>query len=402
MNVAPPKPKIDFDALRGYRLDRIREGLRANDVALAVLVSPTSLRYAVDCREYQSFQSRIPTLYLFVPVEGPVVLHGAALRDYPLVDEYRRPRRLSVFDGGLALADRARAFAADLVHELDSLGLRRDCSRVALEMLNPSAVLAVQSAGLTAVDATPVVEWARSIKAPEEIACMRHAIAVAEHGIAQMREAMRPGIRENELWSVLHQVNVAHDGDWIDGRMLASGPRTNPWLQETSDRVIEAGDLVAFDTDMIGPFGYCADISRTWRCGEGTPSNAQRDLYQRAYEEVQHNIDLIRPGLGFREFSERAYGHSCEFVAHRYPCLAHGVGMSDEYPKIYYREDWDRDGYDGVIEEDMTLCVESFVGSDQGGEGVKLEEMVKVTRSGCERLSRYPFDEALLGRTALA
>ena len=45
----------------------------------------------------------------------------------------------------------------------------------------------------------------------------------------------------------------------------------------------------------------------------------------------------------------------------------------------------------------MVLCVESFTGSDRGGEGVKLEQMVLVTDSGCEALSTYPFEEALLG-----
>ncbi len=46
----------------------------------------------------------------------------------------------------------------------------------------------------------------------------------------------------------------------------------------------------------------------------------------------------------------------------------------------------------------MTVCVESFTGSDQGGEGVKLEQMVRVTADGCELLTDYPFDERLLGR----
>ena len=132
---------------------------------------------------------------------------------------------------------------------------------------------------------------------------MRHSIAVAEHGMARMREATQPGIRETELWALLHQVNVAHDGDWFDGRMLCSGPRTNPWLQEATPREIEAGDLVAFDTDMIGPFGYCADISRTWLCGPAKPTDGQREVYRRAWEEVHHNIELIRPGLSFFEFT---------------------------------------------------------------------------------------------------
>ena len=71
---------------------------------------------------------------------------------------------------------------------------------------------------------------------------------------------------------MLHAENIRRGGEWIETRLLASGPRTNPWFQECGAAVIEAGDIVAFDTDLIGPYGYCADISRTWLAGDGRPS----------------------------------------------------------------------------------------------------------------------------------
>ena len=43
----------------------------------------------------------------------------------------------------------------------------------------------------------------------------------------------------------------------------------------------------------------------------------------------------------------------------------------------------------------MTLCVESFIGDEAGGEGVKLEEHCLVTEDGLEVLSQYPFEAAL-------
>ena len=389
------RPEIDLEALRAYRLGRLRDGLKERDIAFCVLVNPISLRYAVDCREYQGFQSRIPAMYLFAPAEGPVVLFGASGRDYDGVDDYRPAAKLSAFEGGLDLSGHARALAGAARDFLAELGLSRE-RRVAVEMLNPSAALAMLQAGLDPVDAEPVVERARSIKSGEEIRCMRHSIAVAEFGMARMREALEPGIAETELWSILHQVNAAHDGDWFDGRMLCSGPRTNPWLQEATGRRIEAGDFVAFDTDMIGPFGYCADISRTWLCGPAEPTAEQRDVYRRAHDEVRHNVDLLRPGVTFFEFMEKAYRQPERFVARRYPTPCHGVGMSDEWPKLHHRHDRDAGAYDGAIEENMTLCVESYCGSDRGGPGAKLEEMVLITADGREPLTSYPFEEALL------
>ena len=112
---------------------------------------------------------------------------------------------------------------------------------------------------------------------------MQSAMDVCDLAIARMRSALQPGITENQLWSLLHETNIAHGGEWIECRLLSSGPRTNPWFQESADRVIQAGDIVGFDTDLVGPFGYLADISRSWICPGGrTPTDRHRRLYLRA------------------------------------------------------------------------------------------------------------------------
>ena len=85
--------------------------------------------------------------------------------------------------------------------------------------------------------------------------------------------------------------------------------RTNPWFQECGPRVIEDGDLVGLDTDPIGRYGYCADISRTWRCGDGRPAERRgtRRLYGLAMQQIATNTALLKPGLGFRELAEIAF-----------------------------------------------------------------------------------------------
>ena len=211
-----------------------------------------------------------------------------------------------------------------------------------------------------------------------------------------MREALRPGITEIELWSILSESNLRLGGEWLEGRALGSGHRTNPWSPDASHKMIRAGELVAFDTDMIGPFGYSADISRTFHCGPGKPSAEQRELYRLAYEEVQHNIALVKPGVSYREFTEKAWKPPADCVPIRYSVVAHGIGLCDEFPALYYPADYELWGYDGVIEEGMTLCIESYIGRVGGRQGVKLEEQVLVTAGGCELLSSFPFEEALL------
>jgi Xaa-Pro aminopeptidase len=224
---------------------------------------------------------------------------------------------------------------------------------------------------------------------------MQASMDVCEAGVLSMHEALEPGITENGLWAKLHETNIRLGGEWIETRLLSSGARTNPWFRECSMRQIEKGDMVSFDTDLIGPYGYCSDMSRAWVCGE-KPNDEQRRLYAKAYEQIEHNISVLKTGMTFREVSEKCWKIPDEFLANRYTTLIHGVGLADEYPNIIHYEDFDEKGYDGLIEVGMTLCVESVIGSEGGRECVKLEEQIIITETGIERQSSYPFSMEML------
>ncbi len=385
-------PTVDHGALRSHRVGRLCAQMTSHHVDGLVLTNPVSLRYAADWREYALFQSHIPTYYLVVTADARLTLFGAYRQQHATIHEFRVAHHPNVFDSGLDNLATATAFAVDIVN-ITGTG-----TRIGVERVNPSCVNALAARGIEVVDAEPLVEQARAIKNDEELTCIRHAIAVAETAIATMRDIALPGASENELMAVLHQVNIANDGEWIDGRMLCSGPRTNPWYQEAGTRKLDGGDLLAFDTDMIGPNGYCADISRTWLIGDNDPTSTQRNLYARAHAEIEHNAALLRPGLTYRELSDNAYRQPDEFIANRYACLAHGVGMSDEWPRIYYTQDWEAHGYNGTLDAGMVVSVESFTGSENGGPGVKLEQMYLLTEHEAVPLSTYPFEAGLLGR----
>ncbi len=385
-------PELDTVAMEAGRLARLRSTMVDDGLDVCVLTNPVSIRYAIGYRGYASYQSRIPSAYAFVPVEGPVVVHGAYSDELPLIDVVRPSHAVTSFDAGLDLSHAAGRFVNDLELFLSEGGMGSDSS-IGLERVTPTGHRAFADAGFNVSDAEPTVELARSRKSELEMEALHHTIAVAEYAMGEMDKALVPGITENGLWSILHQINIAHDGDWIDGRMLCSGPRTNPWYQESSPRVIEAGDLVAFDSDMIGPFGYCADISRTFLCGDQGPSVEQSALYERSREEVEHNTDLLRVGASFAELSQAVLRHPDEFIPNRYACAFHGVGMSDEYPRIPYPDDWEIAGYDGELEEGVVMAVESYVGAVGDIQGVKLEQMVQVTSEGVIPLSTHPMWE---------
>ena len=386
----------DLRALRAWRLARRRAQLAARDYAGIVLGDPINLRYATDSANMQVWCLHNPVRYAFVATEGPVILfdfHGCAhlSAHLALVDEVRPARAWYFFNSGDRVMEHARLWAGEIAALLRAHGGGN--RRLALDKADRDGVAALEDEDIELHDGQEVMELARALKSKDEIKAMRCAIATCEAAMAAMQAALRPGVTEQELWAHLHAENVKRGGEWIETRLLSSGPRTNPWFQECGSRVIEAGDLVGFDTDLIGPYGYCADISRTWLCGEGRASAAQTDLYRLAREQIAHNLALVRPGLGLREFSEQAFRLPERYRANRYSVVAHGVGLCDEYPAVYYPEDFAQSGYDGVLEAGMTLCVESYVGEAGGREGVKLEQQLLVTAAGAELLSRYPFED---------
>ena len=383
-----PSPEIDESLLASERLENLRGTMLVDGLDVLVLTNPVSIRYATGYRVQSSMQSRIPTVYAIVPIVGPIIVHGTHSGDLPLVDVFRRSHAITSFDAGLELSVAADRFAADIELALDELGYDSRAS-VGVERTTPTGHRAFADIGLNVFDAEPTVELARSRKSDLELVALDFAVAVAEYGMTLMQSVLEPGITENQLFAILHQVNIAHGGDSIDGRMLCSGPRTNPWYQEASHRRIESGDLVAFDTDMVGPYGYCADIGRTWVC-DAEPTPEQQDLYRRALHEIEHSMALLHVGASFEELSHSVFRHPDEFAANRSASVFHGVGMTDEYPKIPHPQDWEWAGYDGQLEDGVVLAVESFVGSDRGSQGVRLEQLVRVTSGGIEVMSSYP------------
>lgn len=389
----------DLPRMRKYRLERIRAELRRRGYAGALLYDPVNIRYATDSTNMQLWVAHNPTRHCFVATEGPVVLFDyfscEHLSDHSgVVDEVRPAVSWMYLYGGEITEMKVRRWAAGIAELVREHGGGNN--RIAVDHLDHEGVEELSRLGITTGSGEAVMENARLIKSPDEILAMRRAIVACEAAMSEMRTALQPGISENELWAELHRGNIARGGEWIETRLLSSGPRTNPWFQECSSRIIEAGDLVAFDTDLIGPYGFCADLSRTWLCGDGRPSNEQRDLYRIAADQIARNTELMQPGISFKELVERSAVPPRDCFPTRYGVLYHGVGLADEYPTLPHISDWTDDTPDGVIEPGMVLCVESYIGRLGGHEGVKLEEQILITEKGHQKLSAYPLDERLL------
>ncbi|MPW21575.1 M24 family metallopeptidase [Paraburkholderia sp. CNPSo 3157] len=390
---------IDLVSVRTYRLGRVRAEMRKRDIAALIISDPVNIRYATGARNMQIFCARnTPSRYLIVTESRTILFEFTGCEHLAngleTIDEVRPSSTASFVAAGPAIVAREKAWAADMAATLTELVGPKPT--VGIERVNAGAAIALAGDGVRLVDAQEPIEMARAIKSAEELKCVIASLRATEVAVRKLRDAIRPGMSENELWSVLHQSVIAQDGDYVETRLLSAGRRTNPWFQETSSHVIEPNQLIALDTDVVGCHGYYSDFSRTFHAGPDKPSENQRTIYKLAHEQVHHNIGIIRPGMTFREYSDKAWNIPDKYHANRYYLSAHGCGMTGEYPYLYHHADFPASGYDGEIQPGMTLCVESYIGEHAGQEGVKLEQQLLVTETGTRLLSLFPFEETLL------
>ena len=384
--------EINFDKLRSYRLDRVKKELEKNNLEACILFDPVNVRYALDTVNMSVYNMHNLTRYCFIPVNGPVILYEyfncEKLSEHlNLINEIRPAITWDYFSNG----DQAGNQLKKWINEVKNLSNSYfKTKKLAIDVINGPAITALNKSGIEVVDAKSIVEQARVIKSPEELKCMKAAIDVAEIAVNKMRNELKAGMTEDELWSILHKTNIEYGGEWIECRILSSGERTNPWMQESSNKIIQSGEMVAFDTDMVGPYGYCADISRTFVEGHRF-NNEQKKLYKMATNHINHNARLIKNGVSFREFIEKSWKLPEEYYGNRYSCMIHGIGLCDEWPQLKYPNDGGQK--EGYFEKNMTITVETYIGKVGGKEGVKLEQQYLVGENNLELMSHHPLED---------
>lgn len=390
---------IDTDKLRHGRLKKLRSWMARAGYGAIILFDPYNQRYATGSRNMFGYFLRNSTRYFFIPTEGPVILfeypqsyHVSLVLD--TVDE-ARPSKLVWSSVSNRDDESAGAFADEITDLLKTHG--GGSMKIGLDRCAHLHAIALQKRGCDVKDCQGEILAVRAIKTDEEIKCLQASMAGAEAAVAAVREAIKPGVSENELFATMYHEVIRQGGEFIETRLLSSGQRTNPWFNEASGRKVRPGEIVALDTDMIGCYGYFSDFSRSFRCGPGKPTDYQKMLYRMAYDQVQHNIGIVKPGMQFREIAEKAWKIPDRFVEQRYTSVMHGVGMHGETPFIAHAIDYATYGKDGVLIPGMVVSVESYIGEKHGREGVKLEDEILITETGCEVLSRFPYEDELLG-----
>ncbi len=395
----------DLPAMRAYRHKQLVDGLIARDWGGLLMFDPLNIRYATDSTNMQLWNAHNPFRACLVCADGHMVLwdykNAPFLSDFnPLVNEVRSGASMFYFSTGDRTDDAAESFANQLhaVMREHAPGHRR----LGVDKIMVAGLRAIEATGLQVEEGEELTERARAIKGPDEILAMRcasHACEVACHAMETFARAQVPGgqISEDDIWAVLHAENIIRGGEWIETRLLASGPRTNPWFQECGPRIVQNNEIVAFDTDLVGCYGICTDISRTWWIGDAAPRNDMIEAMKIGIEHIRFNMDLLRPGITIPEIVAQSHRLPAKYQKLKYGCMMHGVGLCDEWPLVAYPDQEVPGAFDHVIRPGMTLCVEALISPEGGDFSIKLEDQVLITEDGYENLTRYPFDRALAG-----
>ncbi len=395
----------DLQAMRRYRLQRLTDHIVARDYAGLLVFDPLNIRYASDSTNMQLWNTHNPFRALMVCADGYMVIwdykNAPFLSSFnPLVREARSGADLFYFDRGDKVDVAADAFSNEVRQLLEEHAPGN--KRLAVDKVMLHGLRALEAQGFEVMEGEEVTEKARSIKGPDEIKAMRCAIHSCESACHEMERYAReeiPGgeISEDDVWAVLHAENIRRGGEWIETRLLTSGPRTNPWFQECGGRIIQNNEILAFDTDLVGAYGLCCDISRTWWIGDLPARPDMIDAMRHGHEHIMTNMEMLKPGVMIPELSRNTHVLRPEFQKQKYGCLMHGVGLCDEWPLVAYPDKMVEGAFDYPLEPGMTLCVEALVGTEGGDFSIKLEDQVLITEDGYENLTVYPYDPRLMG-----
>lgn len=229
--------------------------------------------------------------------------------------------------------------------------------------------------------ASETVGALRMIKETGELDVLRENARMADLAQTALRSAIRDGITERELANVAKAVFEA-EGAQMGFGIVGAGAHSSYPHHHTGDTPIRPGDAIVVDIGGT-KHGCYSDITRM-AC-LGIAPEGYTEVHDVVNAAVQAALEAIRPGVEANTIDAaardviRAAGYA-EFFTHR---TGHGVGCEIHEPPYITAAS------NTVLQEGMVFTVEPGIYLS-GRFGIRLEEVVVVTSTGCEILSGLP------------
>ncbi|HTJ66410.1 MAG TPA: Xaa-Pro peptidase family protein [Actinospica sp.] len=388
--------RVDFARLRAYRLGRARAALDRSELGALLVFDVNDIRYLTATMIGEWARDKMARYALLARGAEPVVWDfGSAARHHQLHAPWLRPENSRAGMLGLrgsvapeaGLFDRAAQEIKGLLEDAGVAGLP-----LGIDVAEPPMVFALQRLGIDVRDGQQVMLDAREIKSADEIMLLSTAAAMVDGTYQTIVEALKPGIRENEVVALANKRLYELGSDDVEAINAVSGERCSPHPHNFTDRIIRPGDQVYFD--IIQSFnGYRTCYYRTFAVGRSTP--AQRDAYLRAREWIDAAIAAVKPGVGTDEIARLwpkapDFGFADEMAAFGLQ-FGHGLGLAlHERPIISRLNSLE---HPVELKAGMVFALETYCPAADGYSAARIEEEVVLTEDGPRVITLFPAEE---------
>ncbi len=391
--------RVDFARLRAYRLGRARAALEESELGALLAFDVNNIRYMTSTMIGEWARDKMARYALLARGAEPVVWDfGSAAKHHQLYAPWLRPENSRAGMLGLrgSVAPDAGLFeraAREIKGLLEDAGVAD--MPLGVDIAELPMVFELQRLGLDVRDGQQVLLDARQIKSPDEIALLSTAAAMVDGTYETIVDALRPGIRENEIVALANKRLYEMGSDDVEAINAVSGERCSPHPHNFTDRMIRPGDQVYFD--IIQSFnGYRTCYYRTFAVGRAT--SAQRDAYTRAREWIDAAIQRVKPGVGTDEIARcwpraQDFGFDNEMSAFGLQ-FGHGLGLALHERPIISR----LNSLENPVElrEGMVFALETYCPASDGYSAARIEEEIVVTANGPRVITLFPAEELFI------
>jgi Xaa-Pro dipeptidase len=392
--------RVDFDRLRRYRIGRAREALEGSECGAFLLFDFYNIRYTTQTWIGGALGDKM-TRYALLTREAPEPWlwdFGSAVRHHQqysnwLPDENCRPGMLGMRGAVAPSAGLMESAVREIRGLLEDAGLAD--SPVGVDIVEPPFLFEMERQGLRVVDAQQLMLDARQIKSADEIMLLNQAAAMVDGVYQDIVEALKPGVRENQIVALANQRLYEMGSDQVEAINAISGERCNPHPHNFTDRLIRPGDQAFFD--IIHSFnGYRTCYYRTFSVGSATQS--QRDAYTQAREWMDASIRMIKPGVGTDEVAAvwpkaTDFGFDNELAAFGLQ-FGHGLGLGLHERPIISRLNSMKEPVE--LQVGMVFALETYCPASDGFSAARIEEEVVITPDGPRILTLFPAQELVI------
>jgi Xaa-Pro dipeptidase len=388
--------RVDFRRLHAYRLARVRRALAPSGLGALLCFDQHNIRYTTGTVIGEWARDKLTRWSLLAGTGHPYVWDfGSAAKHHRLYAPWLEATHCLAGMVGLrgAVSPKAELFRS-AAEEIKAILVAEGVAGMPLgiDVVEPPFLFELQRLGVEIRDGQQVMLDARQIKSADEIALLNMAAAMGDGVYQDIAEALKPGVRENEIVALASKRLYEMGSDCVEAINAISGERCSPHPHNFTDRMIRPGDQAFFD--IIQSFvGYRTCYYRTFNVGRAT--RAQVDAYRKAREWMDKAIAMLKPGVAtdriarcFPRAQEIGFASEMEAFGLNF---CHGLGLGLHERPIISRLNSLDDPME--LEAGMVFAVETYCPAGDGISAARIEEEVVLTPAGASIITLYPAEE---------